>query len=90
VPPISRNKPVCPRCKKQHWNFVQCDAADDRNRVEESNERRRAEFIVRRPREGYLEFGDRLDPATVRMGRTTMAVKREPGQRIGQFKERTD
>lgn len=96
VPPGQlRNKPVCGRCGKQHWNMVKCADADDRNRVEEANERRRAEFIVRRPREGYREFGDQMDPATVRMGRTTFAVKRgtvtddkfgDRRQRIGEFR----
>ena len=81
-----RSKPVCAQCGKQHWAYVKCEDADARNAIEEANQRRKAEFIIRRPREGYLEFGDRLDPDTVRMGRTTFATKREPGQRIGSFK----
>lgn len=80
-------KPVCASCGKQHWAFVDCANADDRNQLEEANERRRREFIFRRPREGYREFGDRLDPDTVRIGRTTFGTKREPGQRIGSFKD---
>lgn len=81
------DKPVCATCGKQHWAFVDCDQADQRNQLEEANERRRREFIFRRPRAGYREFGDVLAPDTVRMGRTTFAIKREPGQRIGSFKE---
>lgn len=40
-------------------------------------------FIARRPREGYTDYADRLDGETVRVGQTTFARKREPGQRHG-------
>lgn len=40
-------------------------------------------FIARRKREGFIEFGDRLYPETVRMGETTFARTREPGLRHG-------
>jgi hypothetical protein len=29
------------------------------------------------------EYGDRLDPATVRMGENTFALRRKPGERFG-------
>jgi hypothetical protein len=43
-------------------------------------------FVVRRPREGYREFGDALEPETVRMGGTTIARRRNPGERPGSFR----
>lgn len=63
--------------------MVACDKADQRNDQEERNETRRREFIVTRPREGYREFGDVLEPDTQRMGRNTFAIRRQPGERIG-------
>lgn len=82
MPPL-RNKPVCRKCGQQHWNMVACADAPARNQTEERNETRRREFIVKRPRDGYREFGDVLDPDTQRMGHTTFALRRQPGERIG-------
>lgn len=84
MPPL-RSRPICERCGKPHWNFVACGNAVAREQEETRNEERRRAFIVKRPREGYVEWGDRLDPETVLMG-STFAIKRAPGERHGGYR----
>lgn len=84
MPPL-RSKPVCGKCGAGHWNFVPCDQKDEVEQREIRNEQQRRGFIKVRPREGYIEFGNKLDPDTVLMG-STFAIKRAPGERHGGYR----
>lgn len=65
--------PVCSRCNEAHWRFKPCASGTPL-------------FIHRRPREGFVEFGDRMFPETERVGETTFALKREPDLRHGSLR----
>lgn len=84
MPPL-RSKPLCERCNRPHWNFVACDKADSFEQSEQRNEQRRRNFLEVRPREGYIEFGNKIDPDTELMG-STFAIKRAPGERHGGYR----
>jgi hypothetical protein len=90
MPPL-RSRPICGRCGKPHWSYVACDQADDRNALEERNEQKRRGFIIRRPREGFREFGDQLGEFE-RGGRLNGALilrrrHRGGGEQSGSFRE---
>lgn len=84
MPPL-RSKPLCKKCSKPHWTFVACDNATAFEQTEQRNEQRRRDFIVKRPREGYIEFGNKIDPNTELMG-STFAIRRAPGERHGGYR----
>jgi hypothetical protein len=74
------------------WSGKKEDTSDEVEKAQEpapkpSPARSAPLFIHRRPREGYVDFGDRLDTQSVRVGTNTFALKREPGQRHGAFRE---
>jgi sulfate adenylyltransferase subunit 1 (EFTu-like GTPase family) len=45
--------------------------------------------VVHRKREGYRDRADLLEPGTVRMGQTTFAKRRQPGERHGALRPLT-
>lgn len=67
--------PVCRKCGATHWRFNACSSVSTKPTV--------PLFIKYQPREGFIDRADRIDQATVRMGETTFARRRQPGERHG-------
>lgn len=75
-----RAVPQCRKCGTHHYNMNPCPTGQPVERLQPV-------FRQLRPREGFREFGDLLDEQTVRMGDTTFALRRQPGERHGGFRQ---
>lgn len=71
-----RDTPMCRKCGTPHWNMKPCPTVGPVDRPDPV-------FRAVRPRDGFREYGDLLDTETVRMGETTFARRRTPGERHG-------
>jgi hypothetical protein len=75
--------PTCKKCSRPHWGFHPC-APTAKASVSTVPVQ-----VVHRKREGYRDRADLLEPGTVRMGQTTFAKRRQPGERHGALRPLT-